>query len=124
MKHFVIALILLGLVLASVLVNGYFVRKYVKETLEMTRSLPEAKEEFLSYQGNIGDFVAKWYDRHPFLSLSIHMCELERVCEGVAEIRACVEAKSYENYMQAKRRLEAVLTELADGEKPTFINIF
>ncbi|MDD4124451.1 MAG: DUF4363 family protein [Eubacteriales bacterium] len=124
MKHFIIALVLLGLIIACVCVNGYFVRKTVGEALELTRSLPETKEEFDSYDGNIQAFADQWYKWHGYLSLSINVSELERVCEAVADIKAYVQVKAYDNYIAAKRRLEAVLSELADGEKPVFFHIF
>ncbi|NLN55145.1 MAG: DUF4363 family protein [Clostridiales bacterium] len=124
MKHFVIAVILLAVIVGCVIANGCFVRKFVNNALELTKNLPETREEFDSYTENIQHYVDKWYRRHGFLSLSIHMCELERVCEAVADIKACFQTKSYENYIQAKRRLEAALDELADGEKPSFVNIF
>lgn len=124
MKHFLIALILLLVIVACVCVNGFIVRGMVKDTLKLTRALPETQEEFENYHGDIQEFVDKWYARHGYLSLSIHMCELERACEAVADIKACIKTKTYEDFIAAKCRLEAVLIELADGEKPTFINIF
>lgn len=124
MKHFIIAVSLLAIIIAGVCVNGYYVRKTVSKALDLTESLPETQAEFDSYSGNIQDFVEKWYSWHGFLSYSLHMCELERACEAVADIKACFEAGSFENYLQAKRRLETVLGELADGEKPSFVHIF
>ncbi len=124
MKHFLIALALLILIIAAVCVNGYFVRKMVGSALKLTRELPETREEFDAYTGDINDFTEKWYSWHGYLSLSIHMCELERVCEAVADIKACIATKAYEDFMEAKSRLETVLSELSDGEKPSFIHIF
>ena len=124
MKHFVIALVLLVVIITCVCINGYFVRKIVDRALELTQALPETREEFDSYDGNIQDFTDKWYKWHDYLSISIHMCELERACEAVADIKACIQVKAYEDYIEAKRRLETVLGELADGEKPTFFHIF
>jgi|GEM_PF-6797106 len=90
----------------------------------MTRALPETKEEFESYEGDIQNFVDKWYSWQGFLSFSLHMFELESANEAVADIDAAFCSGSYDKFLSAKKRLETVFRGLAAGEKAGFVHIF
>ena len=121
MKHFIAALAVLALTFCAVTANGIYVRRATEKLCAEAEKLLEANadqtEKALAFE-------REWESVHGMLSISIHECRLERVCDAVAELKGAAFSDDREGYTEAAHRLAAVLSELADGEKCGFFNIF
>ena len=122
MKRFVISAALLALTVALVCVNALFVRSSAEELIALTGSLSaEGKKEM---EEGARVLAEKWRSLHDRLSISLHECELERVCEAVCDLLSAAENGDKAAFIAAKNRLAAALGELADGERRGFFNVF
>lgn len=124
MRHLIIALILIILIITGVCINGVYVRNAVSDMQDMVEGLPETQAEFALFDKNLDALNLRWQSYHTYLSFSLHMCELERACEAVADLNSSVNSGSFEQYISAKYRLASVLSELSDGESLKIHNIF
>lgn len=121
MKHFLISASLLALTVALVFVNARFVRSSASDLLALTSSL---SAEDGRMEESARDLAEKWYSLHDRLSVSLHDCELERVCDAVCDLLSAAETGDKAAFVRAKNRISAALGELADGEKWGFFNVF
>ena len=121
MKHFVISLSLLALTFALVCANAFFVRTAADELIALAQSL---SAEYGRMEESARVFAEKWYSLHDRLSISLHDCELERVCDAVCDLLSAAENGDNAAFITAKNRVSAALYELADGERQGFFNVF
>ena len=121
MKHFIISLLLLSFVAALVLVNGAYVRYTARGLLEQAKALDADSPDLVSIAGS---FAKEWKNAHGKLGITVHECELERICEAVSDLQSAAERGDRDSFAKAKRRIAAALEELAESENADILNIF
>ena len=121
MKHFIISLVIFALAVSFAALSGAYVRRTAGGLLELAETLDAGSNDLAR---DAGIFAKEWKNAHGKLSITVHECELERICEAVSDLQSAAERGDRNAFAKALRRIKAALEELAENEKTDILNIF
>ena len=119
MKHFVLSLLLFGLLVTLVAFNAHLVGEKTAHLASLVSLLAESPD--VEGAERISEY---WKENENFFSLSLNTSELERVEEYISELCASAVKNDAFAYSVAAEKLKNAVGGLDDGEKFDFYGIF
>ena len=87
-------------------------------------ALPDTEAEAMAYDpAQVDALYDAWCELRRFISLSTHLCEVERLDDAVSDLRAYLQCGSFANYYAARTRAAEAAYDLLAAEKFSLDNI-
>ena len=106
MKHLIAALVLLLAIVGLTTANALMVVDRMED-----------------FQAQVDALYDAWCELRRFISLSTHLCEVERLDDAVSDLRAYLQCGSFANYYAARTRAAEAAYDLMAAEKFSLDNI-
>ena len=105
MKHLIAALVLLLAIVGLTTANALTVVDRMEDFQAQLDALPDTEAEAMAYDpAQVDALYDAWCELRRFISLSTHLCEVERLDDAVSDLRAYLQCGSFANYYRAHAR--------------------
>lgn len=124
MKHLIAALVLLLAIVGLTTANALTVVDRMEDFQARLDALPDTEAEAMAYDpAQVDALYNAWCELRRFISLSTHLCEVERLDDAVSDLRAYLQCGSFANYYAARTRAAEAAYDLLAAEKFSLDNI-
>ena len=96
MKHLIAALVLLLAIVGLTTANALMVVDRMEDFQAQLDALPDTEAEAMAYDpAQVDALYDAWCELRRFISLSTHLCEVERLDDAVSDLRAYLQCGSF-----------------------------